>query len=155
MSEDEAWEFVASAHTGVLTTLRADGAPVSLPMWFVVVDRAVYLSTPPGAAKLARIRREPRAAFLVESGEAWVELRAVHISGRVRVVTDTATRTRVRDLLDSKYAAHRVAPHRLPAAARAAYADRTVLRLDPEGRLLRWDNSRIRLADTATEGTSA
>ncbi|ONH61961.1 pyridoxamine 5'-phosphate oxidase [Frankia sp. CcI49] len=176
VSQDDAWEFVAGAHTGILTTLRSDGAPVSLPMWFVVVDRAVYLSTPHRAAKLARIRREPRAAFLVESGRAWVDLRAVHLSGRIRVVDDEETRTRVRGMLDSKYAAYRVPPERLPAAARAAYADRVVLRLDPQGRLLRWDNSRIRLAppagpdtqptgtidladtdlaDTANEGTSS
>ncbi|MCK9900932.1 pyridoxamine 5'-phosphate oxidase [Parafrankia colletiae] len=147
MTEDEAWEFVARAHTGILTTLRADGAPVTLPMWFVVLGRAVYLSTPPRAAKLARVRRDPRAAFLVEAGRAWVDLRAVHVSGRLQVVDDDAARQQVRDLLDTKYAGFRLPPERLPAAVRAAYAERTVLRLDPQGRLLRWDNSRIRLAE--------
>jgi hypothetical protein len=26
---------LAKAHTGIFTTLRADGTPISLPMWFV------------------------------------------------------------------------------------------------------------------------
>lgn len=169
VTQDDAWEFVAGSHTGILTTLRSDGAPVSLPMWFVVVDRAVYLSTPPRAAKLARLRRDPRAAFLVESGRAWVDLRAVHLSGRIQVVDDPSTRTAVRGLLDGKYTAYRLPPEQLPAAARAAYADRVILRLEPEGRLLRWDNSRRRpgptgrpttgaqgaIADVAEEGTTA
>ncbi|CAI7974050.1 MULTISPECIES: pyridoxamine 5'-phosphate oxidase family protein [Parafrankia] len=146
LSEDEIWEFVSAAHTGVLTTLRADGAPVSLPTWFVVVDRTVCLSTPSGARKLGRVRRDPRAAFLVESGRAWAELRAVHLSGRVGPVEDDATRDRVRSLLDEKYAAFRVSPQRLPAAARSAYTDRAVLRLVPDERVLSWDNSRIRLS---------
>ena len=28
LSDDEAWEFVAQAHTAILTTLRSDGWPV-------------------------------------------------------------------------------------------------------------------------------
>ena len=30
MSDDEAWEFLSSSHTGILTTLRADGRPVAV-----------------------------------------------------------------------------------------------------------------------------
>jgi hypothetical protein len=40
MDEDEIWVFVTNAHTGILTTLEADGSPVSLPLSFAV--QAVY-----------------------------------------------------------------------------------------------------------------
>ena len=37
LSEEEAWAELATAHTGILTTLRRDGRPVSLPVWLVAV----------------------------------------------------------------------------------------------------------------------
>ena len=43
MTTDEAWGVLASAHTGIFTSLRHDGVPVSLPVWFVALDRRVYL----------------------------------------------------------------------------------------------------------------
>ena len=49
----------AGAHTGVLTSLRRDGAPVSLPVWFVALDRRIYVSGPARTKKFARIRVIP------------------------------------------------------------------------------------------------
>ena len=34
LDDDEAWAELDAAHTGILTTLRRDGWPVSLPVWF-------------------------------------------------------------------------------------------------------------------------
>ena len=39
LTADEAWREIASAHTGILTTLRRDGMPIALSVWFVVEDR--------------------------------------------------------------------------------------------------------------------
>lgn len=142
-STDEAWAFVESGHTGILTTLRRDGAPISLPTWFVVLDRTICLSTPPRTSKVSRIRRDPRAAFLVERGESWAELAAVHLSGALSVVEDQATRERVLEQLDQKYAAHRMPAGAVPAAVAQRYQDRTVLRMSTD-RVLSWDNSRIK-----------
>lgn len=145
LTPDEAWAFVERAHTGILTTLRRDGFPVALPVWFVVLDRTVCFTTPPSGKKVARVRRDPRASFLVESGKAWTELAAVHLSGRLSEVTDGRTASLVDELFEAKYAAFRVPDHRMPAAARAVYRERVTLRLVPDDRFLSWDNSRIRL----------
>ena len=118
LSEEEAWEAIAAAHTGVLTTLRADGTPVALPVWFVALDRAIYVSTPARAKKVARVRNDPRASFLVESGERWAELRAVHLSGAVAVVDDRAMVDAVAAALDVKYAAFRTASPPTPCGTR-------------------------------------
>ena len=142
---DEAWAFVERAHTGILTTLRADGSPVTLPVWFVVVDRTVCFTTPAGTPKVARVRRDPRASFLVESGQAWAELAAVHLNGLVSVVDDPALVSTVDRLFDAKYAAFRVPEERMPESARQAYRERVTLRLVPWERIISWDNSRIPL----------
>ena len=41
LNDDEAWAELERAHTGILTTLRRDGMAVSLPTWFVALDRRV------------------------------------------------------------------------------------------------------------------
>ena len=145
LSPDEAWDALGAAHTGILTTLRRDGMPITLPMWFVALDRTICFSAPSRTKKVARLRRDPRASFLVESGERWAELRAVHLTGRVEEVTDERTVARIGDAIDVKYAAFRTASSALPDATRAHYTGRTTFRLVPDERVLTWDNARIEL----------
>jgi PPOX class probable F420-dependent enzyme len=146
LTPDEAWGVLERAHTGILTTLRRDGMPISLPMWFVVLDRTICIGAPSGTKKLARLRHDPRASFLVESGERWAELEAVHLTGRVERVTDEAEIARIDDALDKKYAAFRTASTEMPQATRNHYAGRTYLRLVPDDRILSWDNRKLGLS---------
>ena len=143
LTVDEAWEAVESAHIGILTTLRRDGMPIALPVWFVVDDRSVALMTPAGTKKIARIRHDPRASFLVESGEQYAELRGVHLTGRVEAVEDALATSRIEAAVEAKYAAFRPPADSLPAAAQAYYAKQVFLRFVPEGRILTWDNARL------------
>ena len=95
MSPEECWTFVSEAHTGIFTTLRRDGTPIALPMWFACLDRTLYLQS--RGRKLERIRHNPRASFLVESGEHWADLKAVHLTGTAELVDldeDTTRRFR-------------------------------------------------------------
>jgi PPOX class probable F420-dependent enzyme len=143
LTPDEAWDVLGRAHTGILTTLRADGAPVTLPVWFVALDQTICFRTPSRAKKVARIRRDPRASFLVESGQRWAELCAVHLSGRVDRVDDEAAKARIDAALDEKYAPFRTARADMPASARDRYAAWEFFRFVPSPRVLTWDNSRI------------
>ena len=45
MTEDEAWQLLEESVNGILTTLRRDGRPVSLPIWYAVLDRRIYINT--------------------------------------------------------------------------------------------------------------
>jgi PPOX class probable F420-dependent enzyme len=143
LTPQEAWEFLADAHTGILTTLRRDGWPVSLPVWFVALDRTVCFAAPSRTRKVARLRHDPRVAFLVETGERWAELRAVHLQGHVDVVDDEPEIARIDDALTDKYAAFRTDRSEMPAATQQHYAGRTFFRLRPEGKVLSWDNRRL------------
>jgi nitroimidazol reductase NimA-like FMN-containing flavoprotein (pyridoxamine 5'-phosphate oxidase superfamily) len=145
LSDDEAWAVVADAHTGILTTLRRDGMPVTLPMWFVALDRTVCFSAPSRTKKVARLRHDDRAAFLVESGLRWAELRAVHMTGHVEIVADDTHAARIGDALDTKYASFRTDSSAMPSATRAHYSGRTFFRLQPDARMLTWDNARLEL----------
>jgi PPOX class probable F420-dependent enzyme len=146
LTPEEAWSVLQRAHTGILTTLRRDGMPVTLPMWFVALDRTIAFSTPSRAKKLSRVRHDPRGSFLVESGERWAELEAVHLTGRIEIVTDEREMARIADALDAKYASFRTDPGAMPQATRDRYAGRTYLRLVPDDRILSWDNQKLGLA---------
>jgi PPOX class probable F420-dependent enzyme len=137
LSQQEAWAVLTEAHTGILTTLKVDGTPISLPMWFVALNERVYVITPAHTKKVGRVTRDPRVSFLVESGTRWTELQAVHLTGRARVVDDDDLHRRVRDALDDKY-----------AAFRTEGGDRNVddivfalIEIVPDDRILTWDNS--------------
>ena len=114
--------------------------PIALPVWFVAIDRSICLAAPSRTKKLARLRHDPRASFLIESGERWVELLAVHLTGRCELLDlekDRALIERIDDELDVKYAKFRGdhardaaedaralrRPHVHPVRARSARVD--------------------------------
>ena len=146
LSPDEAWDALARAHTGIFTTLRRDGMPIALPVWFVAIDRAICLAAPSRTKKLARLRHDPRASFLIESGDRWVELQAVHLTGRCELLDlekDRPLIERIDDELDVKYAKFRGDHAAMPQKTQEHYAARTFIRFVPDTRVLTWDNSRM------------
>ena len=146
MTQEEIWQFVEDGHTGVLTTLRQDGVPIALPIWYACIDRIIYIQT--RGKKLTRIRNDPRSSFLVEQGEHWAKLRAVHMTGRADVVNlDQALSQLFRAEMDRKYSGHRTAAASMPKQTRQAYAKSVtgVVRFTPDERILNWDNSKLSL----------
>jgi nitroimidazol reductase NimA-like FMN-containing flavoprotein (pyridoxamine 5'-phosphate oxidase superfamily) len=145
MTDDEIWAFVTDTHTGIMTTLRRDGMPISLPVWFVCLDRQIFVRT--RGKKLDRIRHDPRTSFLVEAGLAWKELRAVHLSGRAELTDlDGDLADRYRAEVERKYATARTARTDMPTEAANAYARAIggIVRFTPEARVLSWDNRKLR-----------
>lgn len=145
LSAPEAWSRLAASHTGVFTTLRGDGWPISLPVWFAVIDRRIYIRSPHRAKKVVRIGHDSRASFLVESGERWRDLFAVHLTGRARVVDHEDPIAEVgRVAIETKYSGFSSAPDSLPDETRAHYGRGfVVIVFEADERIISWDNSRL------------
>lgn len=144
LSPDEAWAFLEKGHTGILTSLRRDGWPISLPVWYVALERRIYVSGPARTKKFGRMKRDPRVSFLVETGLEWKKLSAVHLTGRARFVEDRAELERVQKATDAKYAAFRTDRSKMPTATAQHYQQgSTTVCIEPEGKLLSWDNARL------------
>lgn len=143
LTEQEIWDFVSGAHTGIFTTLRGDGTPIALPMWFVTIDRTIYVHT--RGKKLRRIAHDPRASFLVESGERWVELKAVHFTGTAELIEPAPElQRRIDDESARKYDAFRTPAEAMPAATARHYATMMRwVRFTPNERVLSWDNRKL------------
>jgi nitroimidazol reductase NimA-like FMN-containing flavoprotein (pyridoxamine 5'-phosphate oxidase superfamily) len=145
LDEAEIREFVTKGHTGIFTSLRADGWPVSLPIWYVVLDDHVYVRTPNKSKKVVRVKNDDRVSFVVESGKAWKELKSVVITGRAVVVEDELELARVDTAVGAKYESFGI-PKTVPRATKKHYGGgSTVIRIDPVKHPLTWDNAKIRL----------
>ncbi len=130
LDADEQLAFLQRGHTAIITTLRRDGWPVSLPVWYAVVEGKVYLTTPPKAKKITRIRNDDRCSFLVESGEKWVELAAVEFRAHAVILEPGPEADAATAELARKYIDFRPPSTGLPDATKNHYAAQAVIRLD-------------------------
>jgi len=145
MTDNEIWATLTDGHTGVFTTLRRDGMPIAMPMWYVVLDRCVYMQT--RGKKLQRLRNDDRASFLVESGLRWAELVAVHLTGHCELIDepDDELMRRFGEEMDRKYRRFRASGTEMPKETADYYATRLrgLVRFVPDERILHWDNSKL------------
>jgi PPOX class probable F420-dependent enzyme len=88
MTREEVAAFLRVPRTATLSTLAADGGPHSAGMWFVAADDVIRMWTYAKSQKTVNLRRDPRAAFLVEDGDEYSQLRGVLARGRVEIVDD-------------------------------------------------------------------
>lgn len=143
MTEDETRDFLESARTMILTTIGPDGVPDPVAMWFVLRDGQIWMRTYAKSQKVANIRRDPRVAILVESGDRYAELKGVQISGRLELSEDIDTICDIAAALLVKYEGLDPA---YVDATREAYRPTAVkqvaMRLVPE-RTVSWDHAKI------------
>jgi PPOX class probable F420-dependent enzyme len=76
MSDGERREFLSEPRYGILNTLRSDGWPVGVPVWFDWNGETVRIFTSVVSPKMKRLQRDPRASLLVindpKEKESWV-----------------------------------------------------------------------------------
>jgi len=145
MSGGEIADFISDHGSAVLTTLRADGRPVPLPVWYVAFDGALYFQTPVRSRKVGNIDSDPRVAVLIDDGERWEHLRGVLIQGAAELVTDEAVRTRVLAAFQKLFADLTTPAGQLPDATSNRYAQLTVFRVALPDHPVSWDNRKLRL----------
>jgi hypothetical protein len=143
LSSAEAWEVVSAGQTAILTTLRADGWPVSVPVWFVTVGDRIYIRT--FGAKVRRLQRDSRASFVVEGGTRWSEFVAAHLNCRGIVESMTPTLDKWFETeMAAKYGERFTRWADMPPASQEFYArqPRSLVTLTPVGPIRGWDNRR-------------
>ena len=100
-----------------------------MPLWFVFLDGSVYIRTLRSSAKAKHVMDDPRVSFLVETGQAWAELKAVVLHGNAELVEAPEVTSRIDQALAEKYAAF-LMPTNTPSRTREHYAaDRVYIRI--------------------------
>ncbi|MEA2058491.1 MAG: PPOX class F420-dependent oxidoreductase [Actinomycetota bacterium] len=122
MSDAEILEFLEEARVLQVATIGRDGTPHLAPMWFVVEDGKIVFRSFTKSQKILNLRRDPRLTVLVESGDAYEELRGVMIKGEAGLITDPDQVLATYGRLAAKYAMVGPEPVNLdPEALEAAF----------------------------------
>ena len=76
MTDQERDRFLAEPRYGILNTLRSDGSPVAVPVWFDWNGETLRMFTSVLSPKVRRLQADPRASLLVVNHltepESWV-----------------------------------------------------------------------------------
>jgi PPOX class probable F420-dependent enzyme len=76
MNDEKRQNFLAKTRYGYLTTLRREGSPLTVPVWFEWDGEVVRIFTGKSSAKVRHIQNDPRVTVLVanhlDEPEAWV-----------------------------------------------------------------------------------
>jgi PPOX class probable F420-dependent enzyme len=88
MSEDEISDFIADQRVVVLATVKSDGRPHLVPMWFLPDGKTIEVWSYGRSQKTVNLRRDPRATLLVETGTDYGELRGVSLECDVELLEE-------------------------------------------------------------------
>jgi PPOX class probable F420-dependent enzyme len=71
-----------------LATISPDGYPHLVTMYYALVDSKIAFWTYRTSQKALNLAHDPRISCLVETGDAYFDLRGVQIQGTVETITD-------------------------------------------------------------------
>ncbi|QKW26513.1 pyridoxamine 5'-phosphate oxidase family protein [Streptomyces seoulensis] len=136
MTPGELDEFLAAERTCRVATVSAGGAPHVSALWFVWDGASLWLYSVVRSRRWADLRRDPRVAIVVDTGEEYDRLRGVELSGTVECVGETPRTGELRaelDLPETLFARKYFGLEEMPHDGRHAW-----LRLTPE-KTVSWD----------------
>ena len=147
MSSDEVLGFLEAGRTLIVTTSGPNGWPHAAPMWYAVQDGKVVFRSFSKSQKIVNLRRDPRLTVLLETGDAYAELRGVMIKGTATLVDDPALVLEMYGELSGRYAFVGTEPVKLEGAAlEEAFgrfaAKNTGVIVEPE-KVISWDHTKL------------
>jgi PPOX class probable F420-dependent enzyme len=147
MSEDETKRFLEAGRVVQVASLGHDGWPHLVPMWYVVEDGRIVFRSFTKSQKIVNLTRDPRLTVLVESGDAYAELRGVLIKGTARLDDEPERVLALYGAMAAKYAMVDDRPvHLDPEALEAAFgrfaAKNTAVTVVPD-RVITWDHTKL------------
>src|SRR5713226_9984933 len=88
LSPDEQAAFFRERKKAALATIDKDGFPHVVAMNYFARDGAFYMTSYGKAQKVVNVRRNPKVAVMVETGDTYAELRGVMIRGHCEILED-------------------------------------------------------------------
>ena len=88
MTDEEVAGLLAACRKVQLATISPDGYPHLVTMYYALVDGKIAFWTYRTSQKARNLARDPRITCLVETGNAYFDLRGVQIQGTVQTVTE-------------------------------------------------------------------
>ena len=128
MTKEEIDAFLAQPLVARIATVRQNGTPQVVPMWFLWEHGTMYMSTRTWAAKLKHLRRNPHVAVVVDVMEAPMKNKVVTIDGTADILTDGVREMTTR--IYEKYLGAEAAKN--PQAQQSLTAPRVLIKITPK-----------------------
>ena len=138
LTPDEQAVFFREQRKAALATLDQHGFPHVVAMNYFAKDGAFYMTSYSKAQKVVNIRRNPKVALMIESGNAYAELRGVMVRGHCEIVEGAdAVRTAFAAMAEA-----RGTTYSRPLGSVDSAPKRVVLKIVPE-KITSWDHSKL------------
>src|SRR5215469_7226957 len=89
MTQSEASEWLEQGANCSLATIDRDGYPHVVAMAYALENGDVVMTSFAKAQKVLNLKRNPRAAIMVESGTAYHALKGVMVRGPAEIIADS------------------------------------------------------------------
>ncbi|HLW71700.1 MAG TPA: pyridoxamine 5'-phosphate oxidase family protein [Candidatus Binataceae bacterium] len=137
LTADEQSEFLRQPRKAALATIGNDGFPHVVAMNYLAKDGFIYMTSYGKAQKVLNIRRNPKVAVMVESGQSYAELRGVMIRGMCELIEDAEVVARtMRELAGEQPGGA------APRAASGSAPKRVLLKIVPQ-KISSWDHAKL------------
>ncbi|WAZ20273.1 pyridoxamine 5'-phosphate oxidase family protein [Streptomyces cinnabarinus] len=101
MTPGELDEFLYTQRTCRVATVSAEGAPHVSTLWFAWDGTSLWLYSVVRSRRWTQLRRDPRVAVVIDTGEEYDELRGAELSGTVEFVGEIPRTGELRAELDA------------------------------------------------------
>ena len=138
LTPEEQAAFFREQRKAALATLDQRGFPHVVAMNYFAKDGAFYMTSYAKAQKVVNIRRNPKVALMIESGNAYAELRGVMVRGHCQIIEGA-------DAVQAAFAGMaeaRGATSSRPSGAGDSAPKRVVLKISPE-KITSWDHRKL------------
>jgi PPOX class probable F420-dependent enzyme len=155
MTQAEVADWLAKGGSCSLASIDRDGYPHIVAMGYAVHNGDIVMTSFAKAQKVINLKRNPRAAIMVESGRAYHTLKGVMVRGRAEIIDSTDKVLEALSLVarrtsqanqggtgDSR--ADNDNNDQITQQARQLAAKRVVIRIHPE-KWASWDHSKLPL----------
>jgi PPOX class probable F420-dependent enzyme len=137
LTPEEMVAFLRANRKAALSTVDKDGFPHIVAMSYYEKDGAYYMTSYGKAQKVVNIRRNPKVGLMIESGEAYAELKGVMVRGTCEIIDGA-------EAVEAGFAglAEARGERRGPARPAAVTTKRVVLKVVPH-KTMTWDHSKL------------
>ena len=126
-----------------VATIGPTGHPHLVAMWYAMLDGHPSFWTFGKSQKIVNLRRDPRITALVESGDAYSELRGVELVGTARIVEDFDAIVAIGRAVAAKYQGPEAASSPEVLAFLEGQARKRVGVVIDVDRVVSWDHTKL------------
>ena len=109
LTPEEVDAFVGAQRTVRLATVGRNNVPHVVPLWFVWLDRSLYMNSTLGNETIKNLQRDPSASGVIDDGQTYDDLRGVIVMGHVQWGPGDRPET-IKEMWSTKYLAGNPVP---------------------------------------------